>query len=49
MFYYSQTKMKKYLSLKYLKFLDMKMLFDYLIFTSQEFGGISRYFYELMN
>jgi len=41
--------MKKYLSLKYFKFLDMKILFGYHIFTAQEFGGISRYFYGLIN
>ena len=27
----------------------MKVLFDYQIFTLQKYGGISRYFYELMN
>lgn len=27
----------------------MKVLFDYQIFALQKFGGISRYFYELMN
>ncbi len=27
----------------------MKILYDYQIFTSQKYGGISRYFYELVN
>lgn len=27
----------------------MKVLFDYQIFAAQKFGGISRYFVELMN
>jgi hypothetical protein len=27
----------------------MKILYDHQIFTWQKFGGISRYFYELMN
>jgi hypothetical protein len=27
----------------------MKILYDHQIFTSQKYGGISRYFYELIN
>ncbi len=27
----------------------MKILYDYQIFTSQKYGGISRYFYKLVN
>jgi hypothetical protein len=27
----------------------MKILYDHQIFTNQVYGGISRYFYELMN
>ena len=27
----------------------MNLIYDYKIFTGQEYGGISRYFYELIN
>ena len=27
----------------------MNLIYDYQIFTAQQFGGISRYFYELIN
>ena len=27
----------------------MNLIYDYQIFTGQEYGGISRYFYELIN
>lgn len=29
--------------------IDMKVLYDHQIFSAQKYGGISRYFYELMN